>query len=100
MTSVDLPLASEENESAWFLYYQDQFDAHMGSVASPSDQYPQVASRAYERAKVDWNQKVLSAKRRTDIGYVALGVVDVIVIYALVKAVLNSLTSSRQANDD
>lgn len=61
-TFVNEPSINESNEQTWFTYYQDQFDAFEGNVLSPQDNYPKVARQAYQRASLDWNNKVSSAK--------------------------------------
>jgi len=65
VTYVDEPQLDVVDEQTWFTYYQDQFDAFEGSVLSPPENYPMVARQAYQRASVEWNDKVSSAKTNT-----------------------------------
>ena len=84
ITNVKEPPLSESNQSVWFLYYQDQFDAFKGNVLSPSDEYPQSAHQGYEQAKDEWNNKVNRAKGRTTLIYICAGAVLIVgVIYVL-----------------
>ena len=70
MTTVKEPQLSENNQSTWFLYYQDQFDAFKGNVTPPSYQYPEPAHLGYEQAKDQWNKKVNQAKGKTTLLYI------------------------------
>ena len=74
VTTIIEPPLSENNQSAWFLYYQDQFDAFKGNVMSPSNQYPEPAHQGYEQAKDEWNKKVSQAKGKTTLLFICGGV--------------------------
>lgn len=80
ITTVNEPPITENNESAWFLYYEDQFDAKEGNVAAPSTQYPESAIRAHQRAMTNWKRKVQIAKERTIIAYIGGGVIIGVII--------------------
>ena len=80
VTTINEPPLVEDKLSTWLLYYQDQFDANEGNVIPPSNQYPQSAVRAYQRAKMNWDDKVQDAKSKTVDAYIVLGVVVVLCV--------------------
>ncbi len=61
VATIHQPPLAENNDSTWFSYYQDQFDAYEGKVLPPGDQYPQAAQKAYQQAKKDRESKELNA---------------------------------------
>ena len=89
VTTINEPPLAEDNETSWSLYYQYQFDANEGKVMPPSVQYPLSAVRAYQREKVNWDNKVQEAKQKNLIAYIGAGmagVVGVILIYLIFKS--------------
>jgi len=74
LINVKEPPLSENDQSAWFLYYQDQFDALKGTVMPPGDQYPEPAHQGYKQAKDEWNKKVSQAKGRSALLYICGGI--------------------------
>ena len=67
-TILEPPLA-ENDQSVWFAYYEDQFDALKGNVIVPTSQYPECAHRGYEQAKNEWNERVKYARGGTTLLY-------------------------------
>ena len=84
------PALTEANESVWFEYWQDQFDAYRGKVIAPPMEYPAVAKSAYDRAAQDWNLKAQEADSKTTIAWVAGSVGFVVLLYVLLFATTSS----------
>jgi len=80
VTTVDRPPLTENNESAWFSYYQDQFDASEGKVPPPDAQYPQAAHKAYQLAKQDRDHKEVNAFWGT-VGLTGLAITGAVLLY-------------------
>ena len=87
VTTIQQPMFSEENESVWFQYYQDQFDTKEGNVVLPSEGYPQAAVQAYQRARTAWENKVQEAQRKTIALYVIAGIACFGIGYAIYTAI-------------
>jgi hypothetical protein len=79
VTYVNKPSMKETNEALWLSYWQDQFDAYNGNVVQPSTvEYNQSAINAYQRAKMEWDEKVFMASTNSSIllyGGLTLGVI-------------------------
>ncbi|MFN0158918.1 MAG: hypothetical protein ACKVRP_12710 [Bacteroidota bacterium] len=84
VTTIKQPPITENNESAWLSYYQDQFDAYKGKVSPPEDQYPKAAHKAYQLAQEDWDSKFGDARLKTILvtGAVVVGLLVVLVVAA------------------
>ncbi len=62
------PPMEETNEAIWLSYWQDQFDAFKGNVVMPSaGEYNQSAVNAYQRSKMEWDEKVEMAKTNSSL---------------------------------
>ena len=92
ITYVNKPPMKEANEALWLSYWQDQFDAFKGNVVAPeSSEYNQGSINSYQRAKMEWDEKVTIAATNSSIllyGGLTLGGVLLAVLIA------NSATSS------
>ncbi len=84
VTTIKQPLITENDESEWFSYYEDQFDAYKGKVSPPEDQHPQAAHKAYQLAKDDWDSKAGDARLTTILvtGSVVVGLLGLLVLTA------------------
>lgn len=80
ITYVKEPPENTSDEQTWFSYYQDQFDAFEGNVLSPPENYPKVARQAYQRASLEWEEKLSSASNKTMLAYIAAGILIPIAI--------------------
>jgi hypothetical protein len=80
VTTIGQPPITENNESAWFSYYRDQFDAYEGNVSPVDTQYPRAAHRAHQLAKKDRDSRELNALFAT-VGIVGLGIACAVVHY-------------------
>jgi len=84
-TLVNQPSLSEESEMVWFQYWQDQFDGYAGRVIAPlAGKYPEGAVKGYQRALLDWEQKLKKAQLNTYLIYAAsvFGVIGILIIAA------------------
>lgn len=97
---IEAPPATEDKDSVWLSYYQDQFDARQGHVELPTPQSPPAAFQAYQRAQAEWDRKVISARSRTIAAYVCLGIADVVIVYVIINSMSKSAENSRNRNDD
>ncbi|MBM3713098.1 MAG: hypothetical protein FJW56_06645 [Actinobacteria bacterium] len=62
ITYITKPPKEETNEAIWLIYWQDQFDAFKGNVVAPdSREYNPNAVNAFQRAKMEWDDKVITA---------------------------------------
>jgi hypothetical protein len=78
----------DDNETDWFTYYQDQFDGKEGNVVAPSSlQYPLSAVRAYQHAKVNWDEKKREAKNKSYTAGFFLVVINGILVYVVLSAI-------------
>ena len=86
------PALTETNETIWFEYWQDQFDANRGKVIAPPMEYPPVAKSAYDRAAQDWNLKAKEAENQTTIAWVAgsVGVTVLLLVLLFSSAASNT----------
>jgi hypothetical protein len=86
------PALTETNETVWFEYWQDQFDANRGKVIAPPMDYPPVAKSAYDRAAQDWNLKAKEAENQTTIAWVAgsVGVTVLLLVLLFSSAASNT----------
>lgn len=82
VTLVKEPSLREVSEEKWLIYWQDQFDANSGKVNPPSDEFPDVARRAYQKAKIEWDIRVTEARMNTWLvaGCVAAGLPLILVL--------------------
>lgn len=65
VTLVKEPSVGEVSEEKWIVYWQDQFDAKSGNVNPPYDEFPDVARRAYQKAKIEWDNRTTEARMNT-----------------------------------
>ncbi len=90
IVTVSEPPFSEDNESRWFSYYEDQFDAKEGNVEAPPAKYP-AARHAYIRAKEEWDAKVQKATTKTAVVCLC-GMGVFLIVYAGAIIVSHSLS--------
>lgn len=72
---VDEPSKDQKDDNKWFRYYEYMFDSQNGKVDIPSDDYPNVALKAYKQAEKDWQYKIRQKKN---------GSLNTIILIALV----------------
>ena len=48
------PELTDNDESAWMMYYRRQFEEYKGNVLPPTDSYPESARTAYQKTSNDW----------------------------------------------
>ena len=85
VANIQRPPLTENNENAWFTYWQDQLDAFEGRVLAPPLEYPAVAKSAYERAVQEWNMKVADAHTKTTLTWSAGGILLSVLLLLAIK---------------
>lgn len=62
LTYLQKPDKNEKNTQIWYNYWEDQLDAFEGNVVIPQHgEFSQIAIEAFQKAKMEWDDKVKTA---------------------------------------
>jgi len=86
ITSVARPALTDNDQSKWVTYYQDQFDGDRGNVLEPASDYPDAARQAYQQVHAEFMKKFKNHQVALGFGVVGGILLTVIIIIAAVSS--------------
>ena len=86
ITTVQRPALTDNDQSKWVYYYQDQFDGDRGNVLEPGSDYPDAARQAYQQVHAQFMTKYRNHQIGLGVGVVGGILLTVSIIIAAVSS--------------